>query len=351
MDYTLEALEFQVESNRQFNEALLLEMQQESDFILSCIDSMSVVAEATTDPKKKQNIFKRIMEFVKKVFTAFTQKAKALVGGNKEWLNQNLPKLSKIDYSAIEISMVPFWNFNSNRMQSEANSISNMIFNQMKSSSAKKLTRMEDVKAKVFGKYLDENGDLAGGFKNFYRTGNARGPVKSVVLKGSQLKSVITSEFSSFVKNYETTVVPFLRNASSRIEREFNVIDKKVEKVEQDKLKGTKESYFLIEGAHFDHSSIAYLPVMEADAKKPEDKDKKPSPTKVEVVNHGTKEDLQKKDVVDGMNADELAYAKNLAHVAQISIAALMTVFEERYNAYMNAIKAVLKEKKKDIAK
>lgn len=346
MDYTLEALEFQVESNRQFNEALLLEMQQESDFILSCMESLSIVAEATNDPKKKQNIFKRIMEFLKKVLETFTQKAKTLVGGNKEWLNQNLPKLSKIDYSAIEISMVPFWNFKTSRMESEANLISNLIFNQMKSSSAQKYTKMEDVKQKVFNKYLDENGDLAGGFKNFYRTGKATGPVKSVTLKGGQLKSVMTSEFASFVKNYETTVVPFLKNVSNRIDREFNVIDRKIEKVEQEKLKGTTESYFLIESAHFDQSSIAYLPVMEAD-----NDDKKQSPTKVEVVNHGTKEDMAKKEVVDGMTADELAYAKNLAHVAQTSIAALMTVFEERYNAYMNAIKAVLREKKSETTK
>lgn len=347
MDYTTETLNFHLQINREFNRTIFDQMEMESNFILSCLESMSVVVlEETNDQDRKQGIFSRIISFIRTLLTRFTEKAKSLIKGSQSWMKENFPKLEKINYSSLEIQMVPFWNSSINEMESTAKRISTKITSIIRGNNAERYKDIENVKNELFKEYLDEEGNLAGGFKNFYRVGQARGPIKPVTLKGNDLKNKVLREFRSYCETYNSKIVPSIRKISEQTNRELEQIEATLSR-----RRATTENYCLIEDAPYNKTEIAYCEnfvLLEADQSSNNQNDKV-SPTKVEVKDYGSKESLKNQDTLNKMSSDELAFAKNVAQVSQISISAYMTVAEERFNAYINAIKQILKARKGDL--
>lgn len=141
-------------------------MERESDFILSCLESMSIVMEAeTTNDNDKRNFFEKIIDFIKKIFGVFTEKTKTLFKNNKEWLDDNIPKLDHMDYSGLEIELLPYWVMNTSKMESAAKQILDKMNKEMRNVNPDRHKDMENVKNDIFAQYLDEEDSLAGGFK------------------------------------------------------------------------------------------------------------------------------------------------------------------------------------------
>lgn len=348
-DYTLKALDFQLESTRQLQSILFNQMERESDFILSCLESMSIVMEAeTTNDNDKRNFFEKIIDFIKKIFGVFTEKTKTLFKNNKEWLDDNIPKLDHMDYSGLEIELLPYWVMNTSKMESAAKQILDKMNKEMRNVNPERHKDMENVKNDIFAQYLDEEDSLAGGFKNFFRVGKAKGPIKPVTIKDNELKSKAKSEFANYCRKYDTAISPTVQRLLNQAQTNFKMASDMLNKKE-----AMKENFCLIEGAFYSETDLAYCEnfvVLEADQneKKEEKKPEKPvddkdrSPTKVNVTDHGSKQNAQTHDKLNALSTEQLSVAKNIAQVAQMAIAAYMTVAEERFHVYLSALKQII---------
>lgn len=355
MNYTELTLSFQLEANREFQSILFEQMDRESDFILSCLESMVVTMEAVENGETKRNFFQKIIDFIKKLFGLFSEKAKTLIQSNKQWLDENADKLSKLNYDSLEIQMIPFWNRSSNDIIAEVNKILTKSTNSLKGN-IDRFKDMKNVKEELFKEYLDENGELTGGLKNNFRVGASKGPIKTVQLKDTDLKNRVVGEFVKYCQTYGSTVVPAITKLSNDITRVLDGIDKNI------KTKSpVKESFCLVEGDIYSNTELVYCEnfiVLEAEQpaedKKPDSSntnDKKQSPTKVEVTDHGDKENAEKQDKLNSMSSTELTVAKNIAQVSHIAFSAALTVLEERNSAYMNAMKQILSARKNTLEK
>lgn len=347
MDYCLETLNFHHEMTRQLNDIMFEQMERESEFIISSLENMMVIVnEAIQDTQKKRNIFQRIIDFIKRIFETFMNKVKSLFATNKKWLEENASKLEKLDYDGLEVTIVPFWTYN----DSKAREVDNITKNAIRAlvnnpGEADKYENLEDMKQKLFNKYLDEDGDLANGLKNFYRTGNSK-TVKPVTLKNNELKNKIIQDFIPYCNNYQART-KVISDLIREVENEIKLVENMINK------KSVNEAFCLIEDCYLHETELAYCPnyiVTEAENQPPkEDKpaqqksnDNKTSPTKVEVKDFGNKETLARKDEYDKMNSKQLTMVKNLLQIKQTNIAALMTVMEERYSVYIKTMKQIL---------
>jgi hypothetical protein len=348
MDYCFETLNFHHEMTRELNDVMFVQMEKESEFIISSLENMMVVVnEAVQDSQKKRNIFQRIIEFIKRIFQTFMNKVKSLFTTNKKWLEENASKLEKLNYDGLEVTIVPFWTYNDIKAKEVDNITKNTIRALINNpGEAEKYKDLEDMKQKLFNKYLDENGDLANGLKNFYRTGNSKS-VKPVTLKNNELKNKIIQDFIPYCNNYQART-KVINDLIREVENEIKLVENMINK------KSVNEAYCLIEECYLNETELVYCAnyiVTEAENRPAKEENKpsqqnsnqdKTSPTKVEVKDFGNKETLERKDEYDKMNSKELTLLKNLLQIKQTNIAALMTVMEERYSVYIKTMKQIL---------
>lgn len=358
MDYTHILLEAQLESSRLFNEEIFNVMEQESDFMQASLESMIVVTEALDNAKAKvKDFFQAIIDFINKIVTTFIANVKKLFGNQKQWMADNFPKLQDLNYVGLEVSMVPLWLVDVNKMQSTARQILQKVSSvSMDKNAADKNKTMDDVKKNIFNDYLDENGDLAGGLKNFYRVGKSQGPLKAVVLKDNDLGQKINSIFKTYCNNYQSQMVSFINQISTQTKNQLNMINNSLKRAQ------LKESYSLLEETDFANTELAYckdFALLEADTTQNNTQNnnqqtqqgntntnnnanKSASATKVETTDLGNKSNSEQQTQYDSQSSAQLILAKNIASVAQLSVTALMTVSEEKFNAYLAAIRQVI---------
>lgn len=357
-DYCGESLSFQMNLNREFNHNLFTRMVEESAFILGCIETAQIILEETqpsTPTPQKKSLFQKIIGFLKHVYKLFVDKTQAILERDKEWLAENSSKLESIDYSGLQIEMIPFWSMGFGKVQSDSAKIQNKIITTLRNpKQVEKLKDMETVKKELFGEYLDENGDLTNGLKNYMRTGNAKGPLKPAILRDNQLKDMVTKEFRSFCASYANTVLPFVKRMLEDAQRQLTMIEKSLAA-----KMPTKENFYLIENAFHSETELSYIVndvLLEAEQPpqdaKPTNSDKvdgktKTSPTRVRVTDTGSKQRADEQEAMDNLSSDQLMFFKNVAQITHISSTALMTAMEERYNAYMNAMRQIISARAK----
>ena len=344
MDYCLETIINNLEFDKEFFSTLLERMEFESDFINSSIDANHIVLEANNN----QGIWEKIKAFFKSIFGTFTTKTKLLFDSNKKWMDENFNKLDKLDYSKLKIDMIPFWLRSIDGVKSDVTNINGIADNVL--NNPKKLNSykyMDDVKKKLFKDYLNEDGDLTIGFKNKFRVGAAKGPIKTVELTGDALKKEVT-EFKDYCFNYGKDIVPMVQSWINKAEQSLT----RIEKVLKESI---NMNFCLIENSMYSNTDIAYCSnfdvVFEAEVNqndKTSDKksaDASVKPTQVTVVNTDNKEETDKHDETkkySGLNTSQLTMYKNVAQIIQLAITSAMTVLEERFHAYINALKGIV---------
>jgi len=353
-DYTIPTLEFHLRLNTSMHEILFEQMEAESEFILSCLENMQIVTEAEVqDKKSKQGIFQRIINFIKKLFTSFADKAKLIEQANRKWMDENLAKLDNINFDGLEIEMVPFWIMNSagsKRGREEGTKIANSLGSAMKKG---KYKDMDLLKKDYLSNYMKE-GDFTAGIKNYLRYGSANGD-KPVKLVGRDLKKKVLGEMRPYCDKYKNEAAEAIKGMSEAINKIASAVDKEVDRRE---LKPTSESFCMIEGMPYNKTELIYCEnfiVMEADEGKKEDTtgklvdntsnkevEERKAATDVGIRDHGSKQAAKLVGNAEKANDDVLIATKNALQIMQTIAAAQMTVAEEAYHAYLSAIKQIV---------
>lgn len=346
--------------NKEFNEILFERMEAESEFMIACLEDHHILLEevGTQTNAKTESLWERIKSFFQRLINVFKGKAKSLFESNKEWMDNNFNKLDKINYADLKISALPYWEMPMEKMRDVASAVETKIRSAATNPKSKETySDMNKLKSELLSNYLDENGDLTIGLKNTYRCGQPKGPIKPVALEGPNLERLV-KEFKNYCYNYGKDIEPFIQGLMNKAEKEIKTIEGMIKNI------AAKESFCLVENSLYSETELKYCDnfiVLEAEApakeepKKEEPKvlDASKQPTKVEVVNKGDanqKETDDIKQTYSKLNSDQLSFAKNAMQIYQLSISALMTVLEEKFSAYLNALKGIVNEAGKGIS-
>jgi hypothetical protein len=343
MDYAAQTLIYHSNMNHKFNEILFEQMELESQYILESLGMVEVVTEApVTDPQgNKANFFARLIEFLKTVFKTFVNKIKQLVANDKTWLQKNYTLFDDINTDGLEINIIPFWNVPVNQIDS----LSGRVFSAVRGmtndpSKVDKFDNIEELKNQAFKQYLDENGNMVNGLKNYFRTGKAAGPLQQVKLGGSELKTKILQEMRTYCKDYESKILPMVQKQINESEKDIQLIERNLKN-----RRPAKEQFCLIENMLLSQTELGYTILQEADGQQDTNQVDRTvtKPTKVTMTDHGDAKTAEKNDTYETLSTKELTMLKNLAQINQWVVTSVMTVCEERYHAYMTVMRQVLK--------
>jgi len=349
MDYCLETSIFHLETDKQFFSTLLERMEQESQSINKSIDDNFIVLEADTT-NNNQGIWEKIKAFFKRIFGVFSTKTKTLFDSNKKWMDENFNKLDKINYDKLKIVMLPFWSMTINDIKGVLNTIQGIADNEL--NNPKRLEKYKDVdemKNTLFKEYFNEDNDLTLGLKNKFRSNNPKGPIKTQELSGGELKNKV-AEFKDYCYNYGKDITPMIQALINKAEQSLN----RIERVLKESI-----NFCLVESAFYSQTELFYCSnfeaVFEADETNKDDKkkdEKKPGdastkPTEVSVVNTDDKskvDEHEENKKYSNVSNSQLTMYKNIAQIIQLAITSAMTVLEERFSAYLNALKKIVAE-------
>lgn len=370
MDYCSEVTKSFIFTDALLHSAILEQMEAESDLIRACLEGLDILTEADendTAQAKTRSVWEKIKEFFKQLFSIFTDKTKQLFATNKKWMDANFNKLDKIDYSKVSIEMIPYWNVDLNKAKSEILSISKTFANLGKTEeNLKKYSDFNTLKNEVLKNYLDENGDLTNGLKNFYRVGNAKGPLKAETVSGRRLAELV-KEMKAFCFTYDKNVLPMLNSCRASIEQEIQRIEAATKTV--------TEGFCLVENAYYRDTDLKYIPgyqvLFEAEQsannqqqnqnnQQQTNQQQSTNPRQVSVkvsgnVNKGqqTTQNNQGQNQDDNKyknyNALQLKFLNNIAKVSETNISACMTAMEDRFAAYMVAMKQLVAQAGKGV--
>ncbi len=358
MDYTIESLQFQLNSEREYSRILFEQMERESSFMMRCIENMVVITEAEevskTNNEEKKGFFQRIIDFIRKLFGIFEEKVIKVVNRDKQWLEDNSEKLQSMDYSGIEIEeIIPFWQYDVTKM---ANDFTNRL------NKAKEIpaiySKMDGGDNKAIHKkyfsdfYADDQQPIADGFKNKFRTGKPETP-KYVSLSGEELKNKVLNTFKPYCMSYRQEIKSKINDLSDKLISNIQLITKELER-----RKSVSESYCLLEGLTFNESLICmenYSVLLEEkteadnnsseksdnenDSKKNEDKI---NPTSIKVSKSKSKEEMDTKNKLKNKGDTKLKAMQTYYGIMQTMLSAIYTVAEETYTVYINVMKKIV---------
>lgn len=351
MDYSLEGARFNLQFSKDFNNILFEQMEFESDMLVASMESFSIIMEADTEPlsKSAKSLWQKIKDFFKRIFSIFKDKASAMLDRDKEWLERKKDKLKNLNFDGIKLDMVPLWEgVDSIETATSIDQISSRSTQYMGNKvMVEKLSNIDEYKKVMCNKYLDDEGNLTNGFKNYIRTGNPKKDIEVKTIEGTALKSAC-NDMIVFCEDYSNVV--------NKVEKSINYAEQTIQKLEgKIKVKDNKtvkESYLLLEECTVAESSISHIVLLEAD-----NNDDKPKVSDVKVTNENDKEEknesdkntgegdkkepVNEDDALDALSASQLKYLKNVVTVSQTLITCLMTVSEETYKTYMKALRAL----------
>jgi hypothetical protein len=372
MNYSTQTLNFQLGIEKEFNEILMEQMHRESLYMRATLESMVVITEAVSpdSAEKKIGIFTRIKEFIKRIFNLFTEKIKALTQSNKDWLESNKESFNKMNYSGLQLEIIPFWDVD---FKAKINEVKNAIDRLMDKSGTSDMHRdykdIEAVKKGPFKNYLDEDGDLANGAKNYFRVGKPDNKsVRPTSLAGDELKKRILNDFHPYCLNYATATFGEIKTLVDSVNKKLDFISNNLG--EKQAAEPAKESFCVIENALFSETNLMFAtnmvvleaeqPAANADATQtktettttaPANANDKPkvSATKVTLQNNADDKTTKMNNNVNSLSTDDTMILKNIAQCVQTIAAAALTVAEERYTAYITAMRQTLGARKSTV--
>lgn len=372
MDYTIDALNHSLELNSSLSEALIEGYMQIYKQFTGVVESYVYLLEAAegnnnqnqnavrTGVKKfsVRNIVEKIKEFFKRILGTFKEKARAIAKKNENWLDSNKQVFETMSYDGLQIEMIPFWEMDPRTIVNTVKNSVNFVANVVNGNKfEEKYKNIETVKKELFDFYLDEKGNISNGAKNYFRIGKSKNSdVKPVRLAGEDLKRRILNNFYPYCKTYETDIVNNLTNAINTLNNRMDAIINRLGG--DNEATATKESFVddgFINVLDFSILLEAERPAANAQNnnnnqnKSTNDQDDKPSPTEVKLQDNSNNAETKVRNAISDMSSNNLTIVKNILQCEQIVIAAALTAAEERFNAYMNAMRQI-HEARKDTA-
>lgn len=360
MDYCLEVGQFQLFHANETNKMTMEILEEEAFLLLDNVNAFEAVLEASKSKKGSiRSGLERFIEVIKDIFNKFLNKVQELFRNDEKWLMQNKQALLNKNYDKLSLKVVPFkQDVDSNKLVITLRNAETKLLSNNNVDYSKYKER-EKVLSDFFSMFLDETGDFVDGCKNYFRVGNAKGPVNYREFSGPTLRTKV-AEMIAYCQNYKTTTV-------SKIEKEKNEIVKLMEKIadvemdnanEANNSKSSaevvaKEAFVLLENCMLSDLFPQYNDIlMEADKNAQQtnidnkQKDDKPKASSVEVENkekdketdNNKEKDEKEKNPYKGMSNEKLAIARTLLGISQTVLAARLTVAEEKYKAYMTAL-------------
>lgn len=332
---------------------LVLESIMEGKIVDTLVTEAGPVKTATGAVKKGttavHSSLKRLIEFIKNVFGRFKDFISTAFQNNEKWLLEREKDFDTMNYSGLGISMVPYWE------GKNQDSTYNQIYNRIKSFGeradrdkefAQKYVTDEG-KLEVLDPYVDGDNNAVNGIKNVLRVNNKNG-LDAVELRENELKNKIISEFIPYVKGHAKLVAAIDR----RVKETERLLDTMNSELRTRNVNAT-ESF--IEGIKLSDTDLMFcenfqvlLEAENAEGNKKQDdgktKDSTQGNTKVEVLDKKTAAEREQDEQIKSSSNIELRVATQTGKLVQLALTCYMTVAEERYSAYFNAIKAIYKE-------
>lgn len=346
-------------------------MMKEASFMISCLESgllvdevpNALLLEAGENKKTNDNLFKRIIEFLKNIVIKFGEKMRLISVSNEKWLQENERILYGIDDNhGFEIEMTAYWNHIRSKLKSVGDISNGAEYTRIVNGSVSKPTEydsVDKVKLAFYKQYVDKADKLGEGIKNSVRSGNAKvDKPDRVVLTGKGLKTIINTVLIPEVKNYKSTLTDFQKQVA-RITRLADNADRAFSRMTKSTSSNSvNESFCVIENSLYGDSElemVTHVPMFEAiqsrvksqkDINNVNKKDSA-SPAKVTVVKHDDTEQEEHSTKLKTSSSAQIQASKNALSVAQTVITTSMTLYEEVNIAYMNALKSVADELKR----
>ena len=317
--------------------------------------------------KNKTGTFQSVLDFIKRVIAKFMDACKRIVQSDSKWFDANVHQFDKIPdsvYGSMKITCVPYWKMSKYTLPNLT-----MGSNDSKLGSDGYKTA-EDLGKKMYPELvkLTVSGKVAEGAKIYFRGGSNN----VVEMSGNNVKATVTNMIN-YCRDY-AGVCDGIRQQVERVEKDIEKAEADAEKVANSNASDyktdnsakttTKENYILCENAVLENSTIAYVPfintgsiVTEADQPNKTDKptDTKPADTNGTVSVAGDNKDAgqnngEQKNVTPSkaqLDAKDKKYSNASAvksyYQVQLQVAtAMMTIAEERHNAYMRTLRDVL---------
>lgn len=305
---------------------------------------------------KAKDIVNKVIEFFKNLYQRFMDNMQTLFQNNSKWLEERKDEFANFNYENLSTEMVPYWDgkVDTSSLKVVNSGLGSVAIRKILGNSKvlEDINKLSNFQSTHMKQYLDGDGDLKEGLKNYFRVSLPSGKDR-VRLEGNQLRSLVLNTFIPNVLNYDK-YVSAARAELDKVNRELSVIATEIDK------RGLQVQESALFGRDIMATEIAVheslLAVFEADTTNNNQnnnvKDSSTSDrTKVEInkdkrdVNQvqNDEETQRVADRASKANDNMIQLMRNVATTEQLVVTSYITVMEERYTVYMNALKAIWK--------
>lgn len=282
--------------------------------------------------KNKIPIIDKIIQALKRVYDIFRKKASDMSIRSGRFLKKFSEIQNDINYSALDLKIDPVY-VNSSRLTEKflnnelmrvllnsSNYHKDAILSKFRFAKDEPITMDNFIKTDLVSKFVNKDGSLAGGAKNYFRYGNPNYVQRPKQLNDISVRKTIEVAFR-YCQNYPTTIKE-LGNAQKQIE---NILKSVENKINSAQLESILNNNFLND----------MKPIFEANNENKPEIDTSGSESKDDNASSNPKE----KQPLQNLTSVEGQFIKCSAQCMQILLTAAMTITEERYNNYMNILK------------
>lgn len=360
----------------------LLDMESITEEMLECMDlEMEILEEAsgkdiaaklkTKSLVSNKSLLGRLMAFIKRIIAAAKGASAKFYKLYNKWLQKVKQNIDSVNFQNLAITLDKNYIISEDKIKSARNFILKVDKFTLDKLACK--TMDEFIKKPQLNKYVDANGSLAGGCKNYFRYGSAKPRLTNVKITGQQLKEVI-SGCIAYCLDYETTLNS-LNGLSINIQNIMKTAEsvaKRNEKINSSMNNNntTQESFF----SELEETFInleAYLPfsinknwndiLIEAELNANQNNNRTNTQQDTGKPNVTTGDDEAKKanpsgtyktqeqendETVNSLDQAQTQTLTFLCKYLQIVFASALTVAEERYSIYIKLIRYALSKSK-----
>lgn len=360
----------------------LLDMESITEEMLECMDlEMEILEEAsgkdiaaklkTKSLVSNKSLLGRLMAFIKRIIAAAKGASAKFYKLYNKWLQKVKQNIDSVNFQNLAITLDKNYIISEDKIKSARNFILKVDKFTLDKLACK--TMDEFIKKPQLNKYVDANGSLAGGCKNYFRYGSAKPRLTNVKITGQQLKEVI-SGCIAYCLDYETTLNS-LNGLSINIQNIMKTAEsvaKRNEKINSSMNNNntTQESFF----SELEETFInleAYSPfsinknwndiLIEAELNANQNNNRTNTQQDTGKPNVTTGDDEAKKanpsgtyktqeqendETVNSLDQAQTQTLTFLCKYLQIVFASALTVAEERYSIYIKLIRYALSKSK-----